>query len=172
MIKTMEGKVFESIDLGGDFQNQLHKIIRLSKRASVFLSYARHDLPVAKRIAETLKQADYRVLDGEDLNPELNIGDTLLFQIDEAIAMGFVLVLMSPHSVTSEWCKFETEYALRKAQASRVSNVVPVLIKDRTAVLASLPPTLKTLQHFDLTSGDFDERMRELIRNLKTIEME
>jgi hypothetical protein len=36
----MEGKVFETIDLSKALEIELYKIVRLSKRATVFLSHA------------------------------------------------------------------------------------------------------------------------------------
>ncbi len=173
MIKSLEDKVYEAIDLSKDLKEELHKLVALSKRATVFLSYSRTDLPVARRIADTMKRNDYRVfLHMEDLPPGCDIGSTLHSAIDNAIALGFVLVLLSKAALTSEWCKYETQYALTKAQASHKSNVIPIIIRDRTAVLEELPPLLWSSQCFDLTVGDFDERIAELIRDLKARDME
>jgi hypothetical protein len=45
LVKSMarEGKVVETIDLGRDLETEIHKVIRLSKRATAFLSYASAD---------------------------------------------------------------------------------------------------------------------------------
>jgi hypothetical protein len=171
MIKSLEGKVFQVIDLSKNLQDEIHKLDALSKRATVFLSYARTDLPVARRIAGTLKRSDYRVfLDAEDLPPGSNIGSALHSAIDNAISLGFVVVLLSKAALTSKWCEHEAQYALAKAQASHKSNVIPVIIRDKAAVEHSL--YLAEVQYFDLTEGDFDERTAELISQLKAREME
>jgi hypothetical protein len=173
MIKSLQGKVFEVIDLSNNLQKELHKLIVLSKRATVFLSYAYKDLPLARRIAYTLKQSDYRVfLDMEDLPAASDIFSTVRAAIDDAIGLGFVLVLLSEDALTSEWCKEEAQYALGRARASQKSNVIPIIIGKRAAVSDALPLHLAAVRCFDLTVGDFDERMAELISHLKTSEME
>lgn len=173
MITSLEGKVFKVVDLSQDVQKELHKVTELSKRATVFLSYSRRDVSLAQRIGDALKHADYRVfVDIDDIAPGSDFQSSIQSALDESLATGFVLVLLSPDAITSQFCRAEVEYALRKEQASRTSNVVPILIRDRTAVFAALPPTLAALQCFDLTSGDFDQRMKELIHSLKTRAME
>ena len=61
-------------------------------------------------------------------------------------------------------------YALQLAARSRRSNVVPVIAAPFPH--EALPPALANLQSFDLTTGPLDERLAELIRSLKTREME
>ena len=53
LIKGMEGKVFETVDLGQELETELHKIVRLSKRSTVFLSQASAD----RQIAEVIRRA-------------------------------------------------------------------------------------------------------------------
>lgn len=81
-----------------------------------------------------------------------------------------MLVLLSPASLASGWVKHETEHALQLAARSRRSNVVPVIIAPFAAELLS--PQLANIQWFDLTTGPFEARVEELIRSLKTREME
>jgi hypothetical protein len=69
-----------------------------------------------------------------------------------------------------EWRERETEYALQLAAQSRRSNVVPVIVAPFAR--EALPPALANLQWFDLTAGPLEERVAELIRSLKTREME
>lgn len=47
MIQAMEGKVFEKVDLSKDLETELHKLVGISKRATVFLSYARQGSAIA-----------------------------------------------------------------------------------------------------------------------------
>ena len=86
------------------------------------------------------------------------------------MARGFVLVLLSPASLTSQWRKQETEYALQLAARSRRSNIIPIVV----APFAhdALPPHLAHLEWFNLTTGPFDARVEERICSLKTREME
>lgn len=170
MIRSMEGKVFEKIDLSKGLETELHKLIELSNRATVFLSYARQDREIAERIRHELLLHDYSVWFDASLGSGEDWASTLDLAIDDAVARGFVLVLLSPASLTSEWCKHETEYALELAAKSERSNVIPVVVAPFAS--AALPPQLVGLQWFDLTEGRFEERLEELIHNLKVREME
>jgi len=53
------GKVIETIDLTQDLQTELPKLVRLSKRATVFLWCARPDREIAERIRRALQAQDY-----------------------------------------------------------------------------------------------------------------
>ncbi len=134
MIRSLKGKVFEVIDLSKDLQNQLHKLTDLSKRATVFLSYARTDDSVSKSIAIALKHAGFRVFEDIDIKPGADFQSSIQSALDESITNGFVLVLLSPDTLTSQYCKYEAEYALHKVQASAKSNFVPVIIRERDQV--------------------------------------
>jgi hypothetical protein len=170
LIKSMEGKAFETIDLNQNLQTELHKLVRLSKRATVFLSYARHDREIAERIWRALQAHDYSVWFDEAVTAGQDLAAALHSAIDAAVARGFVLVLLSPASLASQWCKHETEYALQLTARSQRSNVIPVVVAPFAR--EALPPALASLQWFDLTEGQLEERVEELIRNLKTREME
>ncbi len=170
LIKGMEGKVFETIDLSEDLDVALAKIIRLSKRATVYVSYASADRQAAKFIGDALMAHEFSVTRPEFFSPGQSIVNLLREAIDEAVERGFVLVLLSPSALASPWVKYETEYALQRAAQSQHSNIVPVII-------APFPPGFMPLQlasilWFDLTTGPFEERVEELVRSLKTREME
>jgi hypothetical protein len=98
------------------------------------------------------------------------IQDVISTAISEAVERGFVLVLLSPASLASRWVKHETEYALPLAARSQWSNVVPVIIAPFAH--EALSPQLANIQWFDLTTGPLEARIEELIRSLKTREME
>ena len=170
LISEMEGKVFETINLSKDLETELHKIIRLSKRATVFLSYARSDAATAELIHSALTKHGYSVWSDSKALPGEAWEEIIRSAIDDAVERGFALVLLSPASLTSEWCKYEVDYALQLASRTRRSNVIPIVIapfaKD------ALPDQLAKIQWFDLTTGPFEERVEALIQNLKTREME
>lgn len=171
LIKSMEGKAFEVVDLSKGLQTELHKLIRLSKRATVFLSYASADRQAADAIRRALMAHEFTVTSPEDFGASAQPFHAVVTKaIDDAIERGFVLVLLSPASLASQWCKQETVYALQLAARSQRSNVIPVVITPFAR--ESLPPQLADIQWFDLTTGPFDQRAQELIRNLKTREME
>jgi hypothetical protein len=92
--------------------------------------------------------------------------------IDEAVSNGFVLALLSPDALASEFVKREILHALEKARSVDKSNVVPVILRDRDAVFSQLPLHLATIQCFDLTEPDFGTRLADLVEELKTRQMQ
>ena len=165
-------ETIETIDLTQDLKPQLYKLDRLLKRATVFLShsYVQRDHECAERIRAALLEHDYRVWSDSALKPGQDFAATIHAAIDDAAALGFVLLLLSPASLASPSCKQETEYALQLAAKSQRSNVIPVVVAP--FMRGALPLQLTNIQWFDLTTGPFEERVEDLIRNLKTREME
>ena len=170
MIEAMEGKVFEKVDLSKDLETELHKLVGISKRATVFLSYTTQDSAIAERIRAALERHDYRVWDDTSVGAGADWASAIRTAIDDAVNEGFVLLLLSPESVSSQWCHAATLHALQRAAQSARSNIIPVIIAPFDP--SALTPQLRMIQWFDLTTGQFDERMEELIANMKTREME
>ena len=114
---------------------------------------------------------EFTVTSPEDFGASAQpLQDVIGTAINEAVERGFVLVLLSPASLASRWAKHETEYALQLAARSQRSNVIPVVIAPFPP--GELPLPLANIQWFDLTRGPFEARVEELIRSLKTREME
>lgn len=175
LIKGMEGKVFEMIDLSKNLQAELHKIVRLTKRATVFLSYASADRAVADAIRRALLAHEFTVTMPEDFSPSAQPFQAVVSKaIDDAVARGFVLVLLSSASLRSKFVAAEIEYGLSRARQNPRSNIIPVVIEAFPP--GSIPPAIEfqlaNIQRFDLTTGRFGERVEELIQSLKTREME
>ena len=61
LIREMEVNIFETIDLSKDLETELHKVVRLSKRATVFLSYASADHATADAIRRALMLHEFTV---------------------------------------------------------------------------------------------------------------
>lgn len=95
------------MNLERDLPTELHKLDRLSKRATVFHSYARQDQKIAERIRRALQNHDYSVCFDSAVRPGRDWSSVLHSAINDAVARGFVLVLLSPASLTSPWCKQE-----------------------------------------------------------------
>lgn len=171
LVETFDGKSKETIDLTQNIQPQLYKLERLLKRATVFLSYSRRDKDVAEQIQRALLRHDYCVWFDKEEVASMDAWDVRnRTALDEAATQGFVLVLLSAHSLSSPYCQAEVEAALQIAGRSQRSNVIPVVITP--SIMELLHSQLFNIQCFDLTSGPFDDRIEELIRNLKTREME
>jgi hypothetical protein len=172
LVRSManEGKVVEVVHLDGDLQNEIRKVIGLSKRCTVFLSYSHRDSLIAEQIRHSLEQHGFSVwIDRDSLGAGNDWQKSIQSGMDEAIARGFVLLLLSPASLNSEFVSSEIEYAL-----SRLGNIIPVIVESIHPEMTrpAISYQLRQLQWFDLTTGPFQERVDELIRNLKTREME
>jgi hypothetical protein len=131
-----------------------------SKRHQVFVSYAQADSSIAHKVAEALRGARLRVwIDAW----ELASGDSIAQRIqDAASSSDFLLVLLSPRSVSSKWVQNELNAALSKELRDRAITVIPVLIDD-----CDIPPLLADRVFFDL-SRDFPEAMQRLVNQIRS----
>ncbi|MFC1661906.1 toll/interleukin-1 receptor domain-containing protein [Gemmatimonadota bacterium] len=172
LIKSMEGKVFETIDLGQYPGEELSKIDRLSKRATVFLSHCEEDRQVAETIREVLVRHDFLVW--SDPPDSDAYGDHVDKGLREATEWGWVLWLLSPASLSSNWSVYELRQAhLLGHVLDRSSNLIPVVVEPLSP--DSLPERMRKplllYSWFDLTTGDLEQRVEDLIQSLKTREL-
>lgn len=110
--------------------------------ADVFLSYARANLPTAKRVAGALQSAGFFVWFDENLPAHRAYSEVIEEQLDTALA---VLVLWSKDAARSQWVRSEANRARESAR------LVQVRIDD-----ARLPMPFDQIQCADLRkwSGD------------------
>lgn len=173
MIKSLDGKVFEVVSLEEGIEKQIDKISKFSKRVTIFLSYARIDSGIAQKINDRLKKEDYRVFyDMDSLKTDGDWSKMGTNTIDMAVQEGFVLLLLSADSLTSQFCRHEFMYALAKNAQSSKSNIIPVVVREPSKIISILPPELAQIQCIDLATGDFDDNMDKLISHLKKRDME
>jgi hypothetical protein len=137
LIKSMKGKVYRSIDLGGPWRRQLDAIDDLTRQATVFLSYSHADRAVADQMALKLRALGYHILELRELPAGAVWKDELHKQIDTALATGSVVFLMSPEAMQSRFVQQEALYAVQRRQAG-ASNVRPFIIRDPRGVGALL----------------------------------
>jgi hypothetical protein len=162
-------KVYEEIDLEADLEPQLGKLLALSKRSTAFLSFSIKDRAIAASLRSALEAADFKVLmDVGELSAARSFGATIDDMIGLAAQTGYALMLLSKAHLMSECARAELREAIEKAKLYRRSNVVPVIIEKDVPV----PDEIIHLAPFDLTAGDFDDRVRLLVRELKKREME
>jgi hypothetical protein len=91
---------------------------------SIFVSHAHEDKPLARGLTAALTERGYYVWLDE---VELRIGDSLVERIADAIAEGdFVLAIVSPHSLASNWCQQELSWAATKGIANKRVVVLPI----------------------------------------------
>jgi hypothetical protein len=105
----------------------------------VFLSYARADQQQARKIADHLREAGYRVWDPEQ---EILPGSDWASQLTKALnSAEAVVVFISPDAMSSRQVSHEIEYALGARHLR--GRLIPVVLrdtKDAPWILQSLEP--------------------------------
>jgi hypothetical protein len=176
LIERLDGKVSLNLDLKADWEAQLAAIEELSRRATVFMSYywrngASRELAV--NVANALRGNDYRVfLDIESIDVHENVANQLIDAITAVVQNGYILLLLSPETFTSDIVMNEALLALALGDASgRHSSVVPIIASEQEltlSLLASSPLSARLgyIAPLDFTTGEFTDNMVELMRVL------
>jgi hypothetical protein len=113
-------------------------------RPSVFVSYSTEDAPFAVSLANALRARNLGVwLD----QWEIQVGDSLIRRIGDALhSNNFIVVVLSPASVASDWIKLELAEAMtREIQEKRVI-VLPVIARR-----CDIPAFLTNKKYADFT---------------------
>lgn len=128
--------------------------------ARVFLSYSRKDRERAQSIADVLREKHFGVYkDTDDILPTEEWKGRLEQLIAEADTIVF---LMSPHSVASEVCAWEVEYATELNK-----RIAPIVIDDVEA--NDIPPLLARLNFIFATERDrFQDAVDSLVSALNS----
>lgn len=119
-----------------------------------FLSYSHADRDVASKIAETLRRGGLEVWFDRW---EILAGDSLVQKIFEEGLSGAdaFLVLISKHSIDSNWVRQELDVALIK-RIEGITRIIPIILED-----VQLPEHLRPLRWVDM-SKDFEGSIREI----------
>jgi hypothetical protein len=132
---------------------------------SIFLSHSSKDKVFTHRLASALRSRGVEVwLDELDIS----IGDLFLNKISEGInKTDYLGVVLSPHSVHSEWVNREVEVALRDEISSGQCRVLTILYMD-----CDIPPLLKGKHHSDFRLTDtntvmFEEQVTRLAQTIQ-----
>jgi hypothetical protein len=123
----------------------------------IFISYSRQDAAVASEIARLLERGGHDPFIDRELLPGQHWKDILQKQIDRCDAFVYVV---SPASLSSEWCQWEFNEARRQKKP-----VFPIRVQAYT----ELPETVKSLgdiQILDMTSGINSENVVALMGGL------
>jgi hypothetical protein len=166
---TKPPETFVKIDLTWDLELITRTIRPLLKRATVFFSYAGGDATIATQIYDALVEQDYRVFfDRRSLSPSMDWSRAVVTALEDAVAHGFVLLLLSPEYLTSAWCEKEREWALNALGSKPKSNIVPIIVRDPETVYNSLPADLRNIQCIDTTKGPIVQTVTALLHQLKS----
>ena len=138
----------------------------IEDRPSIFLSHSAKDKFFVRKLAERLHRHGVRVWLDE---AELKIGDSLTEKIGQAIdETDFVGVVLSHHSVDSEWVQKELQVALQKEFASREITVLPLLLES-----VNIPPFLRDKVYADFTTHEkFEETFLKVLQVLGVADTE
>jgi len=128
--------------------------------AKVFLSYSRKDRERAQGIADALRDRHFGVFkDTDDILPTEEWRERLQQLIEEADTIVF---LMSPHSIVSEVCAWEVEYA-----TALNKRIAPIVIEEVEG--QQIPPLLARLNFIFCTPRDpFQNAVDTLVSALNT----
>ena len=103
--------------------------------ASAFISYAHEDQEFMLALVEQLQRQELEIRYDQVV---LNIGDSLIQKLSQEIAAGdFLIAIVSPDSVASNWC--QRELALAETQGINEQRVKVLPVKFRGA---EMPPML------------------------------
>ncbi len=120
----------------------------------IFISYSRKDIDFARKLADDLENAGYDVWwDIIDLQG----GDDWVRSIPAAIeASQYVIVVLTPNSVNSEWVQKEYTQAL-----SLHKKIIPIML-----VPSSVPFALNTINFINFASGEYADNFKKLLSPL------
>jgi TIR domain len=116
---------------------------------SAFVSYAHEDQELVLALVEHLGAQG---LDVRYDQVVLRIGDSLIERISDAISEGdFLIAVVSPDSVESEWCKRELALAMTDGINERRVKVLPVRFRG-----SEMPPMLRDTYWADADEDDVE----------------
>jgi hypothetical protein len=122
----------------------------------IFISYSHQDSEFVDRLALQLVKA--RALVWLD-RWELNVGDSLVRRVEEAVAgASALIVVLSNASVASEWCRKELSAGLVRELEEKRVVVMPVRLDDCT-----FPLFLREKKFADFRT-DFDTGLADLLK--------
>lgn len=127
---------------------------------SAFVSYAHEDQEFVAALINALHGEGLGVRYDKIL---MRVGDSLIGRISEAIVSdAFLVAVISPNSVKSEWCKKELAIAMTKGIKSKRVTVLPVKYRD-----PEMPPMLIDIYHADADRYDIPAVAKELADSMR-----
>jgi len=120
----------------------------------IFISYSRKDIDFARKLAGDLESAGYDVW--WDIT-DLQGGDDWIRTIPNAIASSqFVIVVLTPNSIESEWVEKEYTQAL-----SLRKKIIPIMLAP-----TSIPFALNTINFVNFATGEYPNNFKKLLAPL------
>jgi hypothetical protein len=130
-----------------------------ASRRSVFISYNADDAPFATALASALRSRNIRTWIDQK---EIRVGDSLIGRIGQALHDNdFIVVVLSPSSVSSDWVKRELKEGLTREISEKRVVVLPVIAKN-----CRIPPFLTDKKYADFTR-DSSVALDALVRSIQ-----
>jgi hypothetical protein len=127
---------------------------RWENMQKIFISYSRKDIDFARKLAGDLESAGYDVW--WDIS-DLKGGDDWVRTIPDAIASSqYVIVVLTPNSIESEWVRKEYTQAL-----SLRKKIIPIMFTP-----CSVPFSLNTINFVNFTTGEYADNFKKLLSPL------
>ena len=133
----------------------------------VFVSYAHTDEAIARRVADILHQAGLEVWEA---TREIMPGDNWAAKVDQALQESqAMVVLLTPHTMRSNWVRSEIEYALGEIRFR--DRLIPVVVGDPDELKnEDVPWILWNLKTIRLTEhANEEEGIKEIARTLQQV---
>jgi hypothetical protein len=123
----------------------------MKTKPGIFLSHSHHDACFVRRLAADLSRSGASVW---YYQAEIRVGDSLIARIEGALEeMDYLGVVLSCHSVESEWVRREVEIALNREIRGRTVIVLPLLLEP-----CNIPVFLSGKFYADFTSASSYDR--------------
>ena len=103
IIKGLPIKTYTEIDLDDPHLDVESELFSITRKASVFLSYARDDRVFAERMGAELKSHDFGVFSDLELQAGEDWRVRMESELENAALRGAILMLLSAESVRSQW---------------------------------------------------------------------
>lgn len=135
-----KGRIYEIINIEANVNQIKAAISRFQHRTSVFISYSRHDSAMARVVQNTLDANGYTTFIDMDNNLIGSSFDSIIYNaITKHSNEGFVIFLLSQHSIASQWCMKELQMAL----GDRGTNASSILLVSLDGTKPQEVPELK-----------------------------
>lgn len=152
-IKKMK-RSYQIIDLSKPENEIAHELLKFKNKATVFISYSRNQMALAKNLYVRLKRYDYFVFC--DVYMEFGSGDfvkEIKKGIDDAKNKGYILCLIDNRTLKSSNQKSEIRYALNSKDRQ---FIIPIYL-ERNLVSCQLLDDLKECDGIDISDSSMPD---------------
>ena len=136
--------------------------VEIKRSPRIFLSYASADKDSARIIANALKESGVSTWFDES---EIMWGADLAKSVETAArSSDYILLLLSPAAVNSQWVHAEMSTALSRELQERAIKLIPVLLAD-----CEIPLLLRDRQYLDMRGKNREVGIRRLVDQLSAV---